>query len=165
MARFEAIFFYETAPIPYFWGQKDCHTFWGKIVLNENFNRFYLKRPRNCFSVKHVFGPNSFMKQPPHILAPNGLFGIFRGKIVSVKMFARSSYRALKIVFLIGSFRYRILLRNCRVTNFLGNRLFGAFQGKIVPNVNFASFGLKHHRNRFSKGRVSRQNCFERKLR
>ena len=35
-----------------------CGAFWGKTVSDENFAPFFLKRPRNCFSEKHVFGPN-----------------------------------------------------------------------------------------------------------
>ena len=31
-----------------------CGTFRGKIFTGENFPRFCLKRPRNCFSEKHV---------------------------------------------------------------------------------------------------------------
>ena len=46
--------FYETAP-HLFSGPKGLYdAFRGEIVMNENFARFFLKRPRNFFSEKHV---------------------------------------------------------------------------------------------------------------
>jgi hypothetical protein len=64
-----------------------CGTFRGKIFTDKNFPQFCLKRPRNCFSEKHVSCP-FLQNRPSPISRPDGLCGAFRGKIVTDKNFA-----------------------------------------------------------------------------
>ena len=88
--RFRSEFIYETTPDLFSRPNRLCGAFRGKIVPDENFARFYLKRPRNHFHVKHVSSLNFFTKLPPHLFSgPNGLCGTFRDKIVPDENFAR----------------------------------------------------------------------------
>ena len=49
-----------------------------------------LKRPRNCFSKKHISGPDFFFFLKPSLFSRlNGLCGTFQDKIVSDENFAR----------------------------------------------------------------------------
>ena len=73
--------FYKTAPHLFSRPDGLCGAFRGKIVTDENFTRFCLKRPLNHFFENHVSCP--FLRnRPPHLfLGPNRLCGAFRGKI------------------------------------------------------------------------------------
>ena len=77
------IFFMKSLPYLFLGPNGLCDVFGGKIVLDENFATFWLKRPRNCFSKKLVSDPIFFTKSLPYLfLGPNGLCGVFEGKIV-----------------------------------------------------------------------------------
>jgi hypothetical protein len=65
---------------------KLCEAFRGKIVLEENFATFCLKRLRNCFSKKHISRPIFFTKPLLHLFSgPNKLCGAFGAKLFCTK--------------------------------------------------------------------------------
>jgi hypothetical protein len=136
--------------------------FRGKIAPDENFAPFYVKLPRNRFFEKHVSGPNFFTKRPPHLFSgPNGLCGVFRGKIVPNENFAHFCLKRPQ-----NRFSEKHVSGPNSFTKppphiFLGpNGLFDAFQGRIVSDENFAHVCLKHYRNRFSQKHVSGPKFF-----
>ena len=118
----------------------------------ENSARFGLKRTRNCFFEKHVFGSNFFMKQPPHLFSgPNGLCGSFEGEN--------------SVIFCLKCTWNRSSEEHISSPNFVTkpppylfsgpNGLFGSFWGE-----NSARFCLKCPRNCFSKKHISGPNFF-----
>ena len=91
-----------TKPPPHLFSRPNglCSAFQGKIVPDKNFTGFCLKRPQNCFSAKHVSGPNLFTK-PPHTYFRSQIDYVtrFEAKFSQTKSSFGFALNAPKIVF------------------------------------------------------------------
>ena len=91
-----------TKPPPHLFSRPNglCGAFQGKIVPDKNFTGFCLKRPQNCFSAKHVSGPNLFTK-PPHTYFRSQIDYVtrFEAKFSQTKSSFGFALNAPKIVF------------------------------------------------------------------
>jgi hypothetical protein len=133
MARFEEVFFYETAPSPIF---RTKWTMWR--ILRQNCCRrkvqsFLPKMPLQSFFLKTHFRFEFFF-----YIAPSPIFrakndcGAFRGKSVTAENFAHFCLKLPEIVFLNGMFRGCIFLRIRPLTHFLGQTDYLApFEAKL----------------------------------
>ena len=96
--------------------------FGGKTISHENFASFGLVSHRNLFSKRHVFDPNFFTKPSRHLFSgPNGLFGVFGGKIILHENFAS---------FGLGSHRNRFSKNHVFDPNFFTKQHHSNYQGQ-----------------------------------